>query len=54
MPPKRQFRPPKTEEQERKDLEDCIPEVTRNATKWAFGFSASGRYQGTTKTRSKL
>ena len=28
--------PPKTEEQEKKDLEDCIPKATRNATKWAF------------------
>ena len=36
MPTKRQFRPPKTEEQEKKDLEDCIPKDTRNATKWAF------------------
>ena len=36
MPPKRQFRPPKTEAQEKKDLEDCIPKASRNATKWAF------------------
>ena len=37
MPPKRTFRPPKTEEQEKKDLEDyCIPKATTNATKWAF------------------
>ena len=34
MPPKRQFRPPKTEVGEKKYLEDCIPKDTRNATKW--------------------
>ena len=36
MSPKRKFRPPKTEEQEKKDLEDYILKATRNATKWAF------------------
>ena len=36
MPPKRKFRPPKTEEEEKKDLEDFIPKATRDATKWAF------------------
>ncbi|XP_031573097.1 zinc finger MYM-type protein 4-like [Actinia tenebrosa] len=36
MPPKRQFRPPKSEEEERTTLEDCIPKSTRSSTKWAF------------------
>ena len=36
MPPKRRFRPPKTEEHEKKDLEDCIPKATRHGTEWAF------------------
>ena len=36
MPPKRQFRPQKTEEEKRKRLEDCIRKVTSNAKKWTF------------------
>lgn len=36
MPPKRRFRPPKTEEHEQKDLEDCIPKATRHGTERAF------------------
>ena len=53
MPLKRKFSPPTMEEQEKKDLEDYIPKATRNATKWAFKVSPSGRYQGTRKTLHK-
>ena len=44
---------PKTEGQEKKDLEECIPKATRNATKWAFRVFSSGGYQGTTMTLHK-
>ena len=36
MPPKREFRPPKTEEEEKNTLEECIPKSTRSSTKWSF------------------
>ena len=36
MPPKQKFGPPKMEQQEKKNLEDCIPNATRKARKWAF------------------
>ena len=36
MPPKRRFRPPKSEQEEKQILEECIPKSTRSSTKWAF------------------
>ena len=36
MPPKQRFRPPKSEQEEKEILEECIPKSTRSCTKWAF------------------
>ena len=53
MPPKRQLRPSKTEEQEKKDLEDCIPKATRKQKTGRLRFSPSGRYQRSDKDPSQ-
>ena len=36
MPPKREFRPPKSREEEKNTLQESIPKSTRSSTKWAF------------------
>ena len=36
MPPRWEFRPPKSKEEEKNTLEECIPESTRSSTKWSF------------------
>ena len=36
MLPKRRFRPPNSEQEEKQILEECIPKSTRSSTKWAL------------------
>ena len=36
IPPKRRFRPPKSEQEEKQILDECIPKSARSSTKWAF------------------
>jgi len=36
MPPKREFRPPKSSEEEKNTLQESIPKSTRSSTKWSF------------------
>ena len=36
MPPKRRYRPPRSEEEEKEILDECIPKSIRSATKWAY------------------
>ena len=36
MPPKREFRLPKSREEEKNTLQESIPKSTRSSTKWAF------------------
>ena len=36
MPPKRRYRPPRSEEEEKEILDECIPKSTGSATKWAY------------------
>ena len=53
MPPKRQFRRPKSAEVEKNTMEECIPKSTRCSTKWAFKLFSEWQIDRINKDPSK-